>query len=221
MIDKQKAFSIALGVALAALALGLYHWRVLETLELKTLDLRFRMRGPVPIQAPIVLVNIDQDSFDELQLPWPWPRDLHGELTRKLTKGGATIIAFDILFTEPKPDAREDEEFGAAIKAAGNVILGAELTVVPSDFGPKTVMNLPIPMLRDAAMGYGLVNQELGRDGVVRSAPPVLSFQDRLFPSFAYRVFQAIANPSGDTKVVPESYWINFRGRNRSFPTVP
>jgi len=214
---------LTIGVTLAALIFAAYQLGLLAKIELHTLDLRFQMRGTVAPQAPIVVVSIDQDSFDELNLPWPWPRDLHATLIRKLTSSQAKVIGLDILFTEPKADPDEDQELAAAVKQAGNVILASELTEVASDFGPKLTMNLPIPLIRDDALGYGPVNLVTDEDGLVRSARPALSFQDRVYPSFAYLIYQA-ALPSTrklDQDVELEPRLINFRGPPRTYTTVP
>src|SRR5919106_5566772 len=99
---------IILGASLAAFTFAAYQFGLMTKIELHSLDLRFLARGPVASEAPIILVSIDQDSFDELNLPWPWPRDLHATLIRKLSNSQAKIIGLDILFTEPKSDPRED-----------------------------------------------------------------------------------------------------------------
>jgi adenylate cyclase len=137
MIHKKNILPVFVGTALAALVYVSYRAGLMDVLELKSLDRRFQMRGSIPPTAPIVLVSIDHDSFAELNLPWPWPRDLHAALIRKLAKAGAKIIAFDVLFTEPKADAREDQQLASAIKEAGNVVLAAEITDVVTNFGPS------------------------------------------------------------------------------------
>ena len=93
-----KLVSATIGIVLAAFAFVVFYLGLLDSIELKTLDFRFRVRGPRPSEASIVIINIDQDSFDELHLPWPWPRDLHADLIRKLTRAGAKMIAFDVPF---------------------------------------------------------------------------------------------------------------------------
>jgi adenylate cyclase len=215
--------SILLGFSLAALAFAAYSLGFLTRIELYSLDLRFLARGVVAQRAPIVLVSIDQDSFDELNLPWPWPRDLHAKLIHKLSQSGAGIIGMDILFTEPKADAREDGELASAIKDAGNVVLAAELTEVASDFGPKLTMSLPTPVIREGARGYGPVNLVRDSDGVVRSARPGLIFQDQLYPSFAFLMHQAALELSGKLAEAPriDPLLINFRGPPRTYPIVP
>jgi len=220
MISRAQRIPTVIGVGSALLAFIIAQFGWLDGIELKTLDFRFRFRGSVAPQAPIVLVSIDQDSFDELQLPWPWPRTLHADLVRRLAKNGAKIIGLDILFTEPKADPLEDHELGAAIKKAGNVVLGAEYTEVTSDFGPRATLNLPIPELRDGALGYGLVNVITDKDGIVRYAQPSFNFQKRDFPSFAFRIQQSV-KPRTTTKDAPPPYLINFRGPARTYATVP
>ncbi|HTM09944.1 MAG TPA: CHASE2 domain-containing protein, partial [Verrucomicrobiae bacterium] len=85
---------LLIGTGLAALVFFAHQRGLLNVLEYKTLDLRFQIRGPIAHKLPIVIVNIDQDSFDELDMPWPWPRTLHAELIRKLKTAGAKVIAF-------------------------------------------------------------------------------------------------------------------------------
>jgi adenylate cyclase len=219
---------LLIGVSLAALVFLGYERGVLDVPELRSLDARFRLRGAITPRLPIVIVSIDQDSFDELGLPWPWPRTLHAELIHKLAANEARLIAFDILFTEPKPDPREDPALAEAIQSAGNVILAAEYTEVSGAFGPKMSMNLPTPLIREHALSYGPVNLIPDRDGVVRSALLGLSFQDRVFPAFAYQIYQALdgeatleKNMADKPPSSPVLYYINFRGPARTYPHIP
>ncbi len=219
---KQIVRPLLIGALLAALVFLLHHRGLLDTLELKSLDLRFKVRGAVAPQLPIVLVSIDQDSFDELDLPWPWPRTLHAELIRKLAKAGAKVIAFDVLFTAPRADPREDRALAEAIRDAGNVILAAEYTVVESDFGPRETLSLPIPPLREHALSYGVVNLARDRDAIVRRAQPAMRFQDRPFPSFAGRIREAAGGERvGGEEPSAASIIINFRGPARTYPVTP
>jgi adenylate cyclase len=220
---KKLLRPLSIGALLAALIFTIYQRGLLDVAELKSLDLRFQIRGPIAPKLPIVIVSIDQDSFDELNLPWPWPRTFHAELIRKLSKAGAKIIAFDVLFTEPKPDAREDQALAEAIKQAGNVVLAAEHTEVASDFGPRARLSLPIPLIREHALGYGAVNLVTDRDGIIRSGLLVLPFQEKYFPGLAYQIYTAAAGEqtSPDGPVSTRPYLINFRGPARTYPVVP
>jgi adenylate cyclase len=222
-LAEKRLRQLLTGAILAVIVFAAYHRGLLDGLEYKTVDARFQIRGPIAHKLPLVIVNIDQDSFDELDLPWPWPRTLHAELIRKLKKAGAKVIAFDVLFTEPKPDPREDQALAEAIREAGNVVLAAEHTEVPSDFGTRTRLSLPIPLLRQNAMGYGPANLIIDRDGVVRGGTHAVPFQDRKFPGFAYRIYEAaVGRPASNGSGLSTSrYYINYRGPNRSYPTAP
>lgn len=191
-------------------------------LELKSLDLRFQIRGVVSPQLPMVIVSIDEDSFDEINLPWPWPRNLHARLIRKLTEGHAKLIGLDIVI-DPEGNPQEDAALADAIREAGNVILAAAYTEAPSAFGPKKRMVLPIPSIRKHAVSYGPVNLMTDPDGVVRRGSTALVFQDRKFPHFAYQIYQAInGKKTADIKEISsDTTLINYRGPARTYPVIP
>jgi adenylate cyclase len=219
---KKLLRPLAIGAILAALVFTAHQRGLLDVAELKSLDLRFQIRGPVAPKLAIVIVGIDQDSFDELNLPWPWPRTLHAELIRKLSRGKPKLLVFDVLFTEPKPNPREDQALADAIKEAGNVVLAAEHTQVASDFGPRSRLSLPIPLIREHALGYGAVNLVTDRDGIIRSGLLVLPFQEKYFPGLAFQVYRSADNQlSPDQRISPRPYLINFRGPARTYPIVP
>nr|NIO07010.1 CHASE2 domain-containing protein [Deltaproteobacteria bacterium] len=173
-------------------------------------------------RLPIVIVSIDEDSFDEINLPWPWPRSLHAQLIHKLIEARARLIALDIVI-DPEGDPAEDAALADAINEAGNVILAAAYTEAPSAFGPKRRMVLPIPSIRQHAMSYGPVNLMTDPDGVVRAASTALVFQDREFPHFAYRIYEAVnGNGSSNHKGASSAPTIiNYRGPGRTYPVVP
>ncbi len=125
---------ILVGLVIAlAFFLGLF-----EGVERWGLNAQFHLRGPVPPTSPIVIVSIDEDSFDELNLPWPWPRALHAQFLDMLSEQEPAVVGFDILFAEPSmfgPD--DDQALGEAVGRAGNVILAAAMTVVEGDWAPR------------------------------------------------------------------------------------
>ena len=73
---------------------------LIRKIDLDTIDLRFRIRGPVHANSDIVLVVIDEKSLEK-EGKWVWPRRKMAELVTKLSEAGAKVIGFDILFSEP------------------------------------------------------------------------------------------------------------------------
>ena len=83
------------GLVAAAIAGGLIHLALLEAFEYGALDRLFRFRGPRPPIAPVVVINIDEDSFDGLDQSWPFPRAMHGALLEIIASGEPLVIAVD------------------------------------------------------------------------------------------------------------------------------
>jgi adenylate cyclase len=88
---------------------------LLSSLETRTLDARFHLRGVVPPGGEVVLVLIDDRSIAELGR-WPWSRGRFAELLGRLREAGARAVALDLLFTEP--ERRTDLEALRAVRAA-------------------------------------------------------------------------------------------------------
>jgi serine phosphatase RsbU (regulator of sigma subunit) len=89
------------------------------------LGLLFKLRGARKAPADVVVVSIDKQSSDKLNLhnnPDKWPRSLHARLTENLTREGASVVAFDVHFIEPR-NVEDDRLFAQSIQQARNVIL--------------------------------------------------------------------------------------------------
>src|SRR5215212_5878619 len=127
----------ALGaVALAACAVGLAARQsgALEPLEREALKARFDVRGPEPVKG-LLVVGIDDLTFDDLQKQWPFKRSLHAKVVRNLHAAGARLIVYDVQFTE-ETKLREDLALYNAIGDAG----GAILATSESDHGRTNVL---------------------------------------------------------------------------------
>jgi len=72
----------------------------LSTIELRTLDMRFQIRGPRDHAGKVAIVAIDQKSQDVLGR-WPFPRSNFATLVDVLREAGARVIAFDVNFPQP------------------------------------------------------------------------------------------------------------------------
>jgi adenylate cyclase len=220
------------GVASAVVVGALMYLGVLDPIELDAYDRLFRLRGPRPPVAPVVIVNIDEDSFDELDLAWPFPRALHGTLLEMIASGGPLAIGVDLLFPEPSVrGAEDDQELGEAMKRVKNVVLGAAITVVSEGFYIKQDTNFPLPVIRQGATAVAAVNMPPDPDAVVRRVPLRHRIGDPLHPSKDDPIVEALdvtlhrlaaagglaAAPVPSDAVV----LINYRGGRETFPYVP
>src|SRR5262245_54131621 len=80
------------GLSAGLLAVGVALTGAMDRAELGILDRLFEWRGARTPTAPIVIVKIDEDSFDELDMAWPFPRALHARLLDQLSAGQPLAI---------------------------------------------------------------------------------------------------------------------------------
>ncbi|MFL5826335.1 MAG: CHASE2 domain-containing protein [Thermoleophilaceae bacterium] len=106
---------VAVVLASVATTIAAYSFHVLRQPERSTVDARFAIRGSEGPPKDVVVVQIDDSTFNRLGVQWPFPRSLHGELIDRLSAAGARVIAFDVQFTE----ATTKREDGALIDAVG------------------------------------------------------------------------------------------------------
>ena len=77
--------SVATGLLVTALSIGVSQGELFRTFELKTLDTRFRLRGSRPASSPVSVVFIGDDSIEAFGR-WPWSWDYHALLVDVLSR---------------------------------------------------------------------------------------------------------------------------------------
>jgi adenylate cyclase len=98
-----------------ALLIGLAALRIadpapVEEIRVRTFDTFQRIDPRVKTARPVTIVDIDEASLAKLG-QFPWPRTRIADLITNLTKLGAVVIAFDVVFSEPdrlNPDVAAD-----------------------------------------------------------------------------------------------------------------
>src|SRR5690349_21613406 len=83
-----------------------------EELRLRTFDIFQLVEPRKKTIRPVTIVDIDDKSLADPRLgQWPWPRTRIAEIVTHLTRLGAVVIAFDVVFAEPdrlNPDIAVD-----------------------------------------------------------------------------------------------------------------
>jgi adenylate cyclase len=106
-------------LACVALLIGIAMLRVfdpipVEEVRVRTFDYfqRFDPRKKPANMRPVTIVDIDEKSLANPKLgQWPWPRTRIADIINNLTRLGAVVIAFDVVFSEPdrlNPDIAAD-----------------------------------------------------------------------------------------------------------------
>ncbi len=184
-----------------------------QTLEHHGLDLWYRLRPVVAPPPDLLIVGIDEASFQELRRPWPWPRRLHAELVERLAAAGARLIVFDIIFPDPT-DPQNDQAFAQAMANAGNVILGETFEISQDPQFSRQILVQPLRELRQAARQIGVSMVTPDGDGVVRRFCLRLGGLDTLAAATVRSLTPSIPLPPDLTGL------INYVGPPRSIDTV-
>ena len=201
----------AAAVAVLA-AFALHASGALNRVERDSVDIRFSIRGAERADG-IVVVSIDEDTFNEFgSAVWPFPRTRHARVVDQLRKAGASLIVYDVQFTEPSPDPKADLALYDALGRAG----GALLATGESDaLGRTKVLGGDANLARiDARAGAANLRTDPG--GVVRRYPRTVGKLETL-PVMAA---EQLGVPLREDDFQEGNAWIDFRGGPRTFPTV-
>jgi adenylate cyclase len=151
MTGRFTATRASLAVAVLIAAVRLLTPAPLEMLDLKALDLRYRLRGATAAGSEVVIIGIDETSLAKIGR-WPWPRSRLAMLIDELTEAGAAVVGLDIMFDQPdhsidvasletavaaapdqaatdlmarlRLDLDNDARLAAALRRSGRVVLG-------------------------------------------------------------------------------------------------
>lgn len=199
----------ALLAAVGGLALVSRPAELMQGVELKTLDWRFRRLSAADRHdKSIVLVMIDQGSLDYYEdqgMYWPWPRGIYEGVLRFLKASGAKAVVFDALFTNPSASgAAEDTTFGRALSDFGPVVMAMSTSPSPHPLRsapppvrfavkagpalaafalPHLAARVPVPEIMDGSRMLGDTYGEADLDGVFRRVPLLTSMGGRLYPT--------------------------------------
>ena len=202
-------------VGAAALAIVAYATNLMRALELQSVDARFSVRGTQERPDDIVVVGVDDVTFDELGVQWPFPRSLHGRVIDRLREAGAKVIAIDIQFTEPSAAWREDNALIEAVARAPGVILST--TEVGRGGSTRVLGGEEVLAEVDARAANTVIEPDPG--GTIRK----MHYQVQGLVSFPIAVAEAWTGETiepGDMEGDGDA-WIDYRGPPETFRNVP
>ena len=89
---------------------------VFQSLEYSVSNQYFQLRGPIAHSEDIIIVAIDDESFQQTGLQWPWPRDYIAKIVAGISAGKPKAISIDAFFFEPSNDKASIEVSGADVQ---------------------------------------------------------------------------------------------------------
>ena len=84
---------LGLGVVLTAIWAAAYLADAFRDLELDTVDTRFSIRGDREAPRDLIVVEIDDDTFQDLDRRWPFPRKVHARAVKRIAADDPRVIA--------------------------------------------------------------------------------------------------------------------------------
>lgn len=197
----RRLLGVPAGLAAALLVAPLALSGALDEVEVATLDARLALRGEQPLDPRIVVIALDDETWDTFG--WPIQRSVWAHAVEVATKHGAKAMAFDVMFFEAR-DEGEDGLFAAKAKACNCVVF-------PSQWrqeGDEIVVDHPLELLRAASAGRAHVQLDNSLDGVFRTAPLELTVEGVRYPALAV----ALARAAGERIVEQQgTAWITWR----------
>ncbi|MBT9512891.1 MAG: adenylate/guanylate cyclase domain-containing protein [Acidovorax sp.] len=208
---RQQVLPLAACVLALLLVGAATFTRTWHALEFKTFDVLTALTAPQRTALPVVILAIDEPTFQELQQAWPFPRSVHAALLQRLHAEGAAAVGLDIVFADPSTEA-EDAALDRAIAGAGPVVLAATREKIDSSNAALWMEVLPLPRFLDAGADAGDAGVEPHDDFVVRRAPVARE-------GFALRLAQRAAEARGQRQALHHFDWIGYRGARGTFDT--
>jgi len=226
--------SIIISSIIAILTYIMFSFDVFSIIDNKYLDQKFKSKKTTHPSNQIIILAVDDYSIEKFKI-WPWPRSIYTKLVKVLQDEGAKTIAFDVSFDSyTSYNQIDDNDFGEAIRSAGNVVLAREVQIKHK----KVTFVDPIPELSKYA-SLGIVHPYQDQDYFIRRYDLIVKVQGQLYPYFALQVAGKYLDIPIDEQFVKLSrskivlknrnipldkknkLLINYMGDRGSFSTIP
>ncbi|MBE9013400.1 CHASE2 domain-containing protein [Pseudanabaenaceae cyanobacterium LEGE 13415] len=179
---------------------------VLQPVEQLAYQTLFWMRGELAWSDRVVVVQIDDRSLDQIGR-FPWSRTQYVQLLNVLTQTDATVVAFDLIWSEPSP---EDANLAKAIEQHGRVVLACARDSIG-------VSLEPVPSLKEVATAIGHIEKQIDVDGISRN---IRAFAKNI-PAFAIATLQtdALVQESVPLPTTNQTLWLNWARSSKRIPS--
>jgi adenylate cyclase len=223
----HTALFLAIGLCVGGLTVLAYGFHLFERVELSTVDARFAIRGREAPPKDVVVVGIDDTTFNETHLRWPFPRSDEAKVIRRLTAAGAAVIAEDIQYTErttPMPGCGElcariandeDEALAESIYDADQK--GSRVVLSTTEVGKDGSTNVLGGAARLVGARAANGNYMADADAVIRRFP----YAEQLLETFPVVAAERARGHLLDPHAFPgRKAWIDFAGPPGAVPSL-
>jgi adenylate cyclase len=169
----------------------------LERLDYAARDVLIRLRGQRPPHPDIVVVAIDDFSFNWTGYQWPWPRAYLAEIVDWLNEAGAKVIGLDVFLFEADPDPQGDAALAQALAETPASV--AVVQIIRDQEQATVTLKLPRSDYRSALDGLGITPIKLDEDAIARRLQVYDTYDKQVFYNWAFEIagkFLGVEPPS-------------------------
>ena len=164
---RQRAAVVAIGLLSVVLVWLVSSTRPWAAMDAKVFDLFTTWTAPRKVDVPLVILAIDEPSFQQLQTQWPFPRRLHAKVLERLGADGALAVGFDMVFSEPS-NPQDDHMLAQAIRGGPPLVLASSREQTESSNASQWSDVMPLDTFLNAGALPGQVRVVPDDDFVVR-----------------------------------------------------
>jgi len=208
VLKKSILINIAIALVVATAIAGFSQKGPLKRIEYGGLDFSFLLRGPIPYNPHIVIIEITDADISGIGR-WPWGRSWLAAMAKTLSDLGARYTYFDIILSEASTD-QDDALFEEALKASKNVYLPFVFQGTPYDIKNSF---LPIKRFSEYEKGTGAVNIYPDIDGVIRRIPLVFFDKETPYKHVALQIAMDYSKTS--IEEIKSDYILLSNSRNK------
>ncbi|OYQ66041.1 hypothetical protein B9G53_05650 [Pseudanabaena sp. SR411] len=186
----------------------LLHLGILQPIEFWAYNSFTNWRGDRPWDERVIIIAIDDQSVSKVGR-FPWSRDLYVQLLSKLEQTEASVVGFDILWSEATP---ADQQLATSLARYQRVVLAMAWDKSGNPL-------LPIAPISNVSVAVGHILKREDTDGIVRQID--LQIQD--IPTLGVAILQAYDLTTAAVTLLPElnqPLSINWTKRISDIPQV-
>ncbi len=216
----KHRFCVLLAILLSLCSVLIANGWIGQSLEIRSTDLFFKIRGEIPAPEEFVILSMDEQSYELLNLPMDksWPRSIHAEALKKLKSLGAQKVVMDILFLNESDDPSSDRSLRDSISHIPTV-LGADTGFQQGNLGVRYALEeilKPIPLFSSVAESIALVKMPED-NGIIRRFKKEETFLTKGLPI----LYEAAVSHIGKLPLPGDRDLIRFYGGAGSIKTYP
>jgi adenylate cyclase len=185
----------------------------IERLELGARDTMMRFRGVRQPPGDVIIVAIDDASFNWTGYQWPWPRSYLAQIVDTVNKGGARVVGLDVLLFEPAQEPGGDAALAKSLGESPAAV--TNLQIFRDNLG-TTSFRQPLTVYRDVLDGVGITSVIQDKDAIARGLQPYDQYDQKTYYNWAFEVARLYLGTEPPSR--PTAYSLNFNGKSVPLP---